>query len=167
MHPEFRQQLGDLLSSGVQPRGFTRRQALGGGLAAAAGLVVGVGVERLVASVDLERAPGAYVVPSPGQWVDVAAVGDLPEGQATHVSAGAVSGYLFRAGSNVHAVSSTCSHYPCALSWDTSQRNILCPCHMQRFSTDGQPIAAGYDLPPLKRLQVRVLDGRVQVLGTA
>src|SRR5205085_1127687 len=111
--------------------GLTRRAALAGGLAAAAGLAAGVGLERLIeVSNSLPATAGKFVQPEPGRWVDVAALTDIPERQAHPVSAGAVSGFLFRQGTNVHAVSSTCSHYPCALSWDSDQRNILCPCHM-------------------------------------
>lgn len=43
----------------------------------------------------------------------------------------------------------------------------LHPCHGARFGTDGRSLTAGYRLPPLPRVQVRIEEGRMEVLGTS
>ena len=87
MRPEFKQHLAEML----QPRraqGFTRRVALTGGLAAAAGLVGGFGLERLMEteSSSPATASSSFIEPQPGRWVDVAAVVEPRPG--THAELG-------------------------------------------------------------------------------
>jgi nitrite reductase/ring-hydroxylating ferredoxin subunit len=104
--------------------------------------------------------------PRPGRWKDVAALADLPEGQALRVDAGAFGAFLFRRGDQVSAVSSVCTHLPCELQWQGQRGVLLCPCHNQAFDSEGESMADPYPLPALPRVQVRVVDGRVQVFGT-
>jgi nitrite reductase/ring-hydroxylating ferredoxin subunit len=163
MQAGFRRRLGRLLEAERGPV-LTRRAALIGGGAAVAGLALGVGIERELGQAASH--PGAFVEPQPGRWIDVAALVDLPDGSAMRVAAGAVHAYVFRRGQAVHAVSATCSHYPCALDWDDAQRNLLCPCHSKRFTDQGQPLDAYYPAPPLARVHARVINGRVELLGS-
>ena len=37
----------------------------------------------------------------------------------------------------IHAVSATCTHLGCRLSWNPAERAWDCPCHGSRFDYDG------------------------------
>lgn len=60
------------------------------------------------------------------------------------------------------ALSAVCPHLGCAVGWDASAGNYLCPCHDSRFSPEGGrlsgPAERGLDELPLE-----VKDGRVQL----
>jgi nitrite reductase/ring-hydroxylating ferredoxin subunit len=165
MHPAFRKQLAETLSRTPREGWVTRRAALVAGLGLAAGAAGGVLLGRN-AGVQTAQAGGEPIDPVNGRWVDVAALGDLVEGQGRHVSAGSVSAYVFRKGDGVTAVSAICSHLPCELWWDKANANLACPCHPAAFGADGHP-RDGYQLPSLNKVHVRVTAaGRVEVLGT-
>ncbi len=101
-----------------------------------------------------------------GRWIDVAALGDLVEGQGKRVTAGSVGAFVFRRGDTVTAVSSVCSHLPCELWFNGNDGNLACPCHRARFTSAGHPIDS-YTLPALNPVHARVTAvGRVEVLGT-
>lgn len=166
MHPAFRKHLADLLAHGPREAWLTRRAALVAGLGVAAGAAGGMILGRS-AGVETSRPGGGAIDPTHGQWVDVAAMSDLAEGQGHHVRAGGVSAFVFRHGDAVTAVSDICSHVPCVLWWDRGNAILQCPCHPASFSADGQP-TDGYQLPSLNKVHVRVTAaGRVEVLGTA
>ena len=172
MSPALRRRLAAAFAQ-EQPAGWiSRRTALLGGLSAAVGALAGVGLSRVV-----QPSPGTVYVgtspteptvidPHPGRWVDVAALAELPEKQGFRVQAGSVGAYLFRDGGSVTAVSSVCSHLPCELDWISERGQLNCPCHNQAFSRDGRAVSTVYPLPKLPAVQVKVVDGRVLVLGT-
>lgn len=60
------------------------------------------------------------------------------------------------------ALSAICPHLGCAIGWDGSAGNFLCPCHDSRFSVAGDkltgPSERGMDALPLA-----VVDGRLQL----
>jgi Rieske Fe-S protein len=168
MHPAFRKRLAQSLDAAPRDGWLTRRAALVAGLGVAAGAVTG-GV--LARALDQPAAyvgsAGRVVSPKPGRWVDVGALAELSEGQATRVKAGAVGAYLFRRGDAVTAVSSICSDLPCELNWNGGNGVLDCPCHPASFNPDGSPTNHAYRLQSLDIVNVRVTDvGRVEVLGT-
>lgn len=62
------------------------------------------------------------------------------------------------------AVSRTCTHLGCRVSYLEDRQRIECPCHQSRFSPDGH-VLAGPAKQPLTRLQVAVqrdADGRIR-----
>ena len=94
------------------------------------------------------------------------ALAAFPEGQGVRVQAGAVGAYVFRNGQTVSAVSAICTHLPCELAWEGERGLLLCPCHGVTFQPSGRATSATYPWPPLGQVMVRVIAGRVQVLGT-
>jgi nitrite reductase/ring-hydroxylating ferredoxin subunit len=170
MNPAFRKRLEKELESAPAGHWLTRRAALVAGLGVAAGAVSGGILGRAMepATLTARRPGGEPVNPIPGRWVDVAALGDLVEGQGKRVTAGSVGAFLFRRGDTVTAVSSICSHLPCELWWNHSSSVLDCPCHPASFTPDGKSTDVTYPLPALNVVHVRVTDaGRVEVLGTA
>ena len=166
MSSRFRRRLAAQLSKPSSER-LTRRSALVAGVALAAGAVAGFEVPRLFEGASGRPAPAATTVnPRPGRWHDIGALAGLPEGQGVRVTAGAVGAFVFRQGNTVTAVSSICSHLPCALDWRAPERVLLCPCHNRTFSAEGESTDDAYPLPALPRVQARVVKGRVELLGT-
>ena len=45
---------------------------------------------------------------------------------------------VFSDGENVWAMSSTCTHKGCTVSWREAEKGLACPCHGARFGKDGQ-----------------------------
>jgi nitrite reductase/ring-hydroxylating ferredoxin subunit len=182
MAPGFRRRLAMELQ-GKPVRTFpTRRAALVAGVGLAVGAVAGVKIGQQqqvhppVASTMHTAVPPTYspsprsgavpvIDPRPGRWVDVAALADLPEGQAFRVNMGSFSAYLVRQGDKVSGVSSICSHLPCELDSDPRRSLLVCPCHNQSFDLDGKPTRDDYPVPYLARIRVQVENGRVQVRG--
>ena len=70
--------------------------------------------------------------------------------------------FLIKSGSEVTALSSTCTHLGCRVSWAADAKELRCPCHGGKFDaagavTDGPPPA------PLARLQTKVDGDQVLV----
>jgi len=66
------------------------------------------------------------------------------------------------ASGDVRALSTTCTHLGCRVSYDAASKLIKCPCHGVTFTPDGRVIA-GPPPRPLPELSARVEDGRVFV----
>lgn len=176
MSPAFRRKLAQRVRRAGETGMLSRRTALVAGLGAALGALAGAGVARVTgvlappppqpAHFTVAAIPG-FIDPRPGRWFDAGPLAAYSEGQALRFQAGAVGAFLVRQGDTVHALSSICTHLPCELEWKPSDHQLLCPCHKLAFDTAGSSVAGpdGYPLPPLPRLQVRVVDGNVQVLG--
>ncbi len=65
---------------------------------------------------------------------------------------------LFQQASGPLAVSRTCTHLGCKVTYDESMRQFICPCHQSRFHWNGRYISgpAKKDLP---KYPVEVIDG--------
>ncbi len=179
LRPAFRRQLAAELAEPPRSGWISRRAALVAGIGVAAGTLAGVGIGRntLAPGSQPTAAPAgsptptgvqlqSLIEPRRGVWTPVAQLDDLPEGQGVRVRAGSVGAYLFRRGDQVSAVSSICSHLPCELEWRQSTGELVCPCHNVGFQPNGQPAYTAYTVPPLSQVRVRIVAGRVEVLGT-
>src|SRR5262245_26735645 len=188
MSPAFRRRLARMLERGDAPSWLNRRAALTAGLGLAAGAVGGslvTPLEGLVASRPRPQprprrtsapaptpsvaASRSYIEPHPGlaRWIDTGvALRELVEGVPHRVTAGAIGAFLVRHGDQVVGMSSYCTHLPCELVWQQDRHLLTCPCHNLGFNVQGESLGAGYSLPALPLVKVRVVDGRVEVLGT-
>ncbi len=165
---DFIERLGRQLRSqmGPAPRqvSVTRRALLRtAGLAAAAG-VAGAVVDRTIVS--QRRGEQATLTPDNGTWRAVAAVADVPVGQAVRFSSGPVEGVLVNDRGTIKAVSAVCTHQGCLLLLDAAAHRLRCPCHPTVFSASGQLLSYRLATPPanLPALQARVRDGQIEVL---
>jgi Rieske Fe-S protein len=71
-----------------------------------------------------------------------------------------------RAASGLAALTTTCSHLGCGVSWDRGQSAFLCPCHGGVYGPDGA-VLAGPPPRPLTRLPLVADGGRVYLDASA
>jgi cytochrome b6-f complex iron-sulfur subunit len=60
------------------------------------------------------------------------------------------------------ALSRTCTHLGCAISWDEDQQKFVCPCHGSTFNRGGVVLTAPA-LRPLDYYPVRIEDGHIKI----
>jgi Rieske Fe-S protein len=70
--------------------------------------------------------------------------------------------FLVRSGDGVKALSSTCTHLGCRVSWDAQAKQLKCPCHGGVYDRTGA-VVAGPPPAPLASLMTRVDDGEVLI----
>ncbi len=70
--------------------------------------------------------------------------------------------FLTRIGSETVALSATCTHLGCAVSWNAGSGTFRCPCHGGVYRSDGT-VAAGPPPRPLQRLPIQIRGGEVFV----
>lgn len=74
--------------------------------------------------------------------------------------------YVKRVDENhLSAISATCTHLGCIVSWDEAQNRFKCPCHNGVFDANGE-VVSGPPPAPLKRHRIKIEGGRV-LLETA
>lgn len=122
---------------------------------------------------------GAVVSPAFGtrrtNWWPAGSLDDLPDDEPTPVTIRVTreDGYtqvvdrqvvfLVKSGdSAVTALSSTCTHLGCRVSWNAEDGTLQCPCHGGVFDRTGA-VKAGPPPAPLERLATRVEGDRVMV----
>ena len=67
------------------------------------------------------------------------------------------------AASGLSALSTTCSHLGCGVSWSDERKAFLCPCHGGVYGVDGA-VVSGPPPRPLAKLAVTVDGGRLRVV---
>ena len=60
------------------------------------------------------------------------------------------------------ALSRTCTHLGCALSWDNQEKKFICPCHGSTFDRTGVVLTPPA-IRPLDFYPVRIEDGRIRI----
>jgi menaquinol-cytochrome c reductase iron-sulfur subunit len=60
----------------------------------------------------------------------------------------------------VIAISATCTHLGCIVTWDDEQQIFKCPCHDGRYNPEGKVIS-GPPPAPLRRHQTKIEDGKI------
>jgi len=146
----------------------TRRQVVVAASAAALAGGGGIAAGATSARVDFDghsRADRPSMQPSDGSWQVVAASADVPAGVMHPFDVGSVVGFVRRVNGQPEAISGVCTHQGRRLWFDRPLDQLHCPCHSTSFSPTGQVL--GHLLPiapdPLPRLQVRELDGSIEV----
>ncbi len=121
---------------------------------------------------------GAVVGPSflrrRESWLKAASLDALNEGEPTPVTVRVArqDGYtqtierqvvfLVKSGDSVSALSSTCTHLGCRVSWDKDAQQLKCPCHGGVYDRTGAVIA-GPPPAPLASLMTRIDNGDVLI----
>ena len=108
-------------------------------------------------------------------WLKAGLLSDLPDNEPTPVTVRVAreDGYaqmvdrqvvfLVKTGeSEVAALSSTCTHLGCRVSWDPDSLTLRCPCHGGVFDRSGS-VKDGPPPAPLARFATRIESGQVMV----
>jgi Rieske Fe-S protein len=145
-----------------------------GFLRAAAGVLVG-GIATTMTAVVGRAAVGTSLVPRDERWVKAARLDELETNVPTPVTLRVTrqDGYLETVDqqvvflmrdetSAVRAMSSSCAHLGCSVSFNREKGQFLCPCHNGVFGIDGT-VVSGPAPKPLEQLAVRVDRARVLV----
>lgn len=99
------------------------------------------------------------------EWVDVAAESDLPASGPLGARAGSLPVVLARHDGDIVALADRCTHRGGPLhEGSVVDGCIECPWHGSRFALADGTVAAGPAVRPQPVLQVRVVDGRIQVM---
>jgi Rieske Fe-S protein len=70
--------------------------------------------------------------------------------------------FLIKSKDQVTALSSTCTHLGCRVSWDADAALLKCPCHGGTFDRSGA-VTAGPPPAPLASFPTRIESGQVMV----
>jgi len=166
--------LSDTLSeSPAVERRFSRRDWLRSAGAAAAAVVVGVALDKVVTNQQQPGGPGgpgtapgsATLLPDGASWRPVAALSAVPVGHALPVSTANLDAIIINDGGNISAVSGICTHLGCKLQPDDANRKLNCPCHQTAFSWSGKVLYYRLKAAPsnLPLIQSRVNDGAIEL----
>lgn len=158
---------GDRVPSPARRRFLTR---LAVALASLAGLAAAAPVVGFVLQPVLRRAVEA--------WRKVGRVGDFTVGDTVLVRfedagvrpwagpTGRTGAWLRRvADQEFIAFSVDCTHLGCPVRWEAGAGLFMCPCHGGVYYKDGT-VAGGPPPQPLRRYQVRVREGDVEIMTT-
>jgi nitrite reductase/ring-hydroxylating ferredoxin subunit len=148
-------------------RGLSRRRLLVGGGVAVAAAAAGVIGEKLVDGHGVTPPTQSELVANHGRWIAVTTVDAVPSGTAVRFSTGAIEGLVVNREGVIEALSASCTHLGCIVTFNRDAGRLDCPCHDTSFGLDGSVLFQGYalPLPPLPRVPSRVRDGNVEVLG--
>jgi nitrite reductase/ring-hydroxylating ferredoxin subunit len=141
-----------------------RRALLAGAAGAVAAGVVGAVAETALSSGSRPRfAATGEIEPADGQWVAVAAAGDVTGGQVKRFSTASTVGFVTERDGAVSAVSGACTHQGCLLQLNQGAGRLDCPCHRTAFGVDGKLMFSQLDKLPAALPQIRVRNRNGQV----
>ncbi|MEG6505767.1 2Fe-2S iron-sulfur cluster-binding protein [Nitratidesulfovibrio sp. 1201_IL3209] len=136
---------------------------------------VGAGAVAVLGGILGTAAVAPTLARTPAQWVPVAPIKDIPEGDISTLPLGYTRRQAFHseqvqttvlvrhdAPGQVICFGNACPHLGCAVSWDPLSSRFKCACHGGAFDRDGNVIAGP---PPrgLTRLPWKVEDGILKV----
>ena len=153
--------------SAVVDRRLSRRAWLRTAGAAAAAVVIGVGLDEVVRNRPESGGGGstATLLPDNGTWRPVAAVTQIPAGHAVQVSTASLDAVIINDGGSITAVSGVCTHLGCKLQPDDANRKLNCPCHQTAFGWSGKVLYYRLQAAPanLPSIPSRVNNGQVEL----
>jgi len=153
--------------SAVVDRRLSRRAWLRTAGAAAAAVVIGVGLDEVVRNRPESGGGGstATLLPDNGTWRPVAAVTQIPAGHAMQVSTASLDAVIINDGGSITAVSGVCTHLGCKLQPDDANRKLNCPCHQTAFGWSGKVLYYRLQAAPanLPSIPSRVNNGQVEL----
>jgi nitrite reductase/ring-hydroxylating ferredoxin subunit len=167
---ELHRRIGVETQGDIRPvPSFSRRRILVGGGVAVAAAAAGVIGDRLVEHGVAPQGQLAEteLVADKGTWIQVSTVAAVPPGTAARFSTGNIEGMVVNRGGVIEALSASCTHLGCIVTFNREAGRLDCPCHNTAFGLDGTVLFHGYSipLPPLPRIPSRVRDGNVEVLA--
>ena len=100
------------------------------------------------------------------QWTTVCKASDVEEGVPVTARAGAKPVGVFRVGEDICALHDVCSHAFALLSQGFQEEGVIeCPLHAARFDIRTGAVLSAPAVEPVQPLEVRIVNGEVQVRG--
>lgn len=100
----------------------------------------------------------------PEEWTDLVADSAVPAGRAVKAGVDGVAIVLVRVGGEMHALDDRCTHRGGPLhEGELTATTISCPWHDSEFDLEDGRVRCGPATRPQRVLDVRVIDGMVQV----
>jgi nitrite reductase/ring-hydroxylating ferredoxin subunit len=97
-------------------------------------------------------------------WVEVASVGDVAEGELRSYTVLDRAVAVANVEGDLHAFEDTCTHQGCSLSeGDLDGTIVECPCHGGRFDVTTGEAVGGPPVDPVDVLDVREEEGSLQI----
>lgn len=98
------------------------------------------------------------------EWVKVAAVGDVVEGEINAYTVGDRTVAVANIDGDLQAFDDTCTHQGCALSeGDLDGTIVECPCHGGRYDVMTGEVVGGPPLEPVDVFDVVEEDGEIRI----
>ena len=109
-----------------------------------------------------------------GKWVEACNCSDLKPGEFNQLSIvydardGWMDGkikqliYVKMTGDDILALSATCAHLGCNVTYDETTGGFKCPCHSGAYDATGKNVS-GPPPRPLSRLEAKVEDGKLKI----
>ena len=130
---------------------------------------IGVGAAGLFGSVAVQvikyLTPPVKAADSSAE-VKAAGVNELAVGAAKKFDMNGKPAILIHMPSGYFALSAACTHLGCIVTWDSSKKMIVCPCHNGTFDYKGN-IVSGPPPKPLPAYTVAVKGDGIMVSGGA
>ena len=102
------------------------------------------------------------------KWVDVLPEADLSEGKLTRVEAGGTPVVLYKRGSDILAISATCTHVGGPLDEGEVENGcVTCPWHGSQFALDNGRVIHGPATDDARAFETRIQKGQIQVRPAA
>ena len=149
----------------------SRRALLAGGVAVAASVAAGAGIEHVAEQATDKDDLTASDNSNATDWFFVTTVDEMGD-QAVQFRTESLVGYVVRSTDGaskqgeIIAMSAACTHMGCIVKWSGEDRKFHCPCHNGTFLEDGgteSGASARLYLNPLPRLEAKETDGKVYV----
>jgi len=151
----------DEFGSGAADRPLSRRGFIKYGLLGFSGLATAAGVLTPIVAFLWPPKKGGGASEA---RVDVASTADLPVGKGAVYSVNNKPVLVIHTPEGYQALSATCTHLGCILSWNEERGVIACPCHEAFFNTTGAVIS-GPPPAPLALYRVQVEGDQIYVEG--
>lgn len=145
-----------LLDHPVSRRGFLKYALLSASAAATAGGILAPIVAYLW--------PPKQAAAAGGGPVAVGSTADLPVGKGQVYSVANKPVLVVHTEDGFHALSATCTHLGCIVTWNEGKAVVACPCHAAFFTINGDVIS-GPPPSPLPTYQVQVQGDQIYVQG--
>ena len=110
--------------------------------------------------------PPKAVGAGPGGRVLAATTTDLPAGSGKVVAMGSSPVIVVNTDAGVKAYSAVCTHLGCIVLYDSTSRQIVCPCHDGHFSPASGAVTSGPPPQPLPPITVAVEKDQIFLVSS-
>ena len=98
------------------------------------------------------------------EFITLAKVDEIPQGEVRAFDAGGVAVAVANAGGSFFAFDDTCTHRQCSLAeGELEDSTIVCPCHGSEFDIRTGEVVAPPARDPVQSYELRIEDGQIQV----